>query len=164
MNVHSILHAWSVPDNIHAGNSDMMEGKQKMKSSYTPTEHMAERATAYAMNILEVNLDRYRAMYICAACEMFGLGGKRANKLIDEIFSKVKSYEDYDDPIIMDDKIKEELTSYGIDPTRLFTAKFKTVEQIEAEQRTKKKAHQPTFAESLKMKQNLEKIQALMRK
>lgn len=133
-----------------------------MKASYTPQEHMAERATAYAMNIMNVNLDRYRSIYVIAACEMFGFGTKRANAFVDLVLKRIQDFEDYDDPEIMDRKIKENLEAYGVDPERLFTSKFKTVEQIEAEEKAKKKAKQPSIAEANIMKRNLENMRGLM--
>lgn len=157
----SIPDAWNVPENIHAGNLNMMEGSRKMKANISPTDNQSERATAYAMNIMNINLDRYRSIYVIAACEMFGLGSKRANAFIDLVLKRIQDFEDYDDPEIMDRKIKENLEAYGVDPDRLFTAEYKTIKQIEAEEKAKKKA-KISLAEANIMKRNLENMRGLM--
>lgn len=157
----SIPDAWNVPENIHAGNLNMMEGSRTMKANISPTDNQSERATAYAMNIMNINLDRYRSIYVIAACEMFGLGSKRANAFIDLVLKRIQDFEDYDDPEIMDRKIKENLETYGVDPDRLFTSEYKTIKQIAAEEKAKKKA-KISLAEANIMKRNLENMRGLM--
>lgn len=101
-----------------------------MRSNLKPSRKMVQRvADEVTADMIECLQDE-TAICVIATARMFGLGEKRLKRYIEFLKAVKSEYGEYHEDDILRYKIKEELSSKGIDPQTIYET-VKTVRKTE---------------------------------